>query len=128
LPSPDSARVARLATVSPDGSPHVVPVCFALDGSRLYTAIDQKPKRTRNLRRLRNIEVNPRVEVLIDHYEEDWSRLTWLRLRGRAYVVDQSERALELLCFKYPQYRERPPRGPFVVVEIDDRISWSAGS
>ena len=67
-----------------------------------------------------------RVEVVIDHYEEDWSQLSWVRLRGRAGVVERDERALELLCAKYPQYRERPPLGPFVVVEIDDRQEWAA--
>jgi PPOX class probable F420-dependent enzyme len=121
-----AARVARLATVGPDGAPHVVPICFALDGDTLYTAVDEKPKRTRRLRRLVNIEAEPRVEVVIDHYEEDWSQLSWVRLRGRAGVVERDERALELLCAKYPQYRERPPLGPFVVVEIDERQEWAA--
>ena len=110
------ARVARLATVGPDGRPHVVPICFVVDGDTLYTAVDEKPKRTRALRRLRNIEANPAVEVLIDHYEEDWSQLWWVRLRGRARVVERDERALELLCAKYEQYRDSPPAGPFVVV------------
>jgi PPOX class probable F420-dependent enzyme len=126
LPSLDDARVARLATVGPDGRPHVVPVCFAAEGSTLYTAVDEKPKRTRRLRRLENIERDPRVEVLVDHYEDDWSRLWWLRLRGTARVVEHDERALELLVSKYPQYRRQPPRGPFVVVSISDRIEWSA--
>jgi PPOX class probable F420-dependent enzyme len=128
LPSPESARVARLATVGADGRPHVVPICFALDGDRLYTAVDEKPKRTRRLKRLANIEANPNVEVLIDHYEEDWSRLWWVRLRGRAQVVDHDERALALLTTKYAQYREHPPRGPFIVVDIEKRMTWSAGS
>jgi PPOX class probable F420-dependent enzyme len=126
LPPPESARVARLATVSPDGRPHVVPICFALDGDTLYTTVDEKPKRTRRLRRLANIAANPTVEVLIDHYEEDWSQLWWVRLRGRARIVERDERALDLLRAKYPQYRERPPRGPFIVVEIDGRSEWSA--
>lgn len=103
-----------------------MPICFALDRDKLYTAVDEKPKRTRRLRRLANIEANPRVEVLIDGYDEDWSRLWWVRLRGRASVVERHERALELLCAKYRQYRERPPRGPFIVVEIDGRVEWSA--
>jgi PPOX class probable F420-dependent enzyme len=125
-PWPERARVARLATVGPDGAPHLVPVCFALEGDTLYTAVDEKPKRTRALRRLRNIEADPRVEVLIDDYEEDWSRLRWVRLRGRARVVERDERALELLAAKYPQYRERPPAGPFVVVDVEERVAWSA--
>jgi PPOX class probable F420-dependent enzyme len=121
-----AARVARLATAGPDGAPHVVPICFALDGDTLYTAIDEKPKRTRRLRRLLNIEADPRVEVVVDHWDEDWSRLWWVRLRGRARAIEHDERALELLCAKYPQYRERPPRGPFVAVEIEERTEWAA--
>ncbi len=121
-----AARVARLATVGADGAPHVVPICFALDGDTLYTAVDEKRKSTRSLRRLANIETNPRVEVVIDHWDEDWARLWWVRLRGRARVVERDPRALELLCAKYEQYRRRPPQGPFVVVEIDERREWAA--
>jgi PPOX class probable F420-dependent enzyme len=120
------ARVARLATVGPDGFPHVVPICFALDGDTLYTAIDEKPKRTRLLQRLRDIEAHPRVEVLIDSYDEDWSQLWWVKLRGTAWVVDGDERALELLQEKYRQYRERPPDGPFIVVSVEQRLEWRA--
>jgi PPOX class probable F420-dependent enzyme len=122
----DAERVARLATVSPDGRPHVVPICFALDGDTLYTAVDEKPKSMRRLRRLANIEANPNVEVVIDHWDEDWSRLWWVRLSGRARVVDQDVRALELLQAKYAQYRDAPPQGPFVVVEVDSRREWRA--
>jgi PPOX class probable F420-dependent enzyme len=125
LPLPETARVARLATVGEDGGPHAVPICFALDGDTLYTAVDEKPKRTRRLKRLANIAANPNVEVLIDHYEEDWSRLWWVRLRGNARVVDHDERALELLQAKYVQYRERPPQGPFILIDIEERTSWS---
>ena len=82
------ARVARLATVDEQGRPHVVPICFAVDGDLLYTAVDAKPKRTRELRRLRNVEANPAVEVVIDHWDEDWSRLWWVRLSGQARVVE----------------------------------------
>jgi PPOX class probable F420-dependent enzyme len=122
---PGTAPVARLATVDPDGRPHVVPICFVLDGGTLYTAIDEKPKRTRRLRRLENIEANPQVEVLIDHYEEDWSKLWWLRLRGRARIVED-RRAVELLVAKYPQYRERPPAGPVIAVAIEERSEWTS--
>jgi len=127
LPSPDldGARVARLATVDPRGRPHVVPISFALDGDTLYTAVDEKPKRTRELQRLRNIRANPQVEVLIDHYEEDWSGLWWVRLRGTARIVDD-RRAMELLAAKYPQYRERIPAGPVIAVSIEERIEWTA--
>ncbi len=118
--------MARLATLRPDGSPRVVPICFAVDGATLYTAIDEKPKRTRRLARLADIERDPRVEILVDLYDEDWSRLEWARLRGRARAVQHDKRALELLTAKYPQYRAQPPRGPFIVVEIDERVEWSA--
>jgi PPOX class probable F420-dependent enzyme len=124
---PASARVARLATAGADGRPHVVPICFVLDGDTLYTAVDQKPKRTRALRRLRNIEENPWVEVVIDHYEEDWTQLWWVRLRGRARVVDLDERVLGLLVEKYPQYRETPPPGPLIEVAIEARSQWAGG-
>ncbi len=127
MPSPDleAARVARLATVDPLGRPHVVPICFVVDGDMLYTAVDDKPKRTRALQRLRNIEANPQVEVLIDEYDEDWSRLWWTRLRGTARIVDDS-RAVELLAAKYLQYRERPPGGPVIAVSIEERSEWRA--
>lgn len=126
MPSPDDERVARLATAGPDGRPHVVPICFALHGNTLYTAVDEKPKRTRRLRRLRDVERNPQVEVLIDHYEEDWSQLWWVKLRGTARVVDLDELALDLLEAKYEQYRERAPAGPFIVVEVEQRLEWRA--
>ena len=126
MQQPESARVARLATIRPDGSPRVVPICFALEGDRLYTAVDEKPKRTRQLARLADIERDPRVEVVIDHYDDDWTQLWWVRLRGRASVIERDGRALELLSAKYPQYRERPPQGPFVLVEIEERTEWPA--
>jgi PPOX class probable F420-dependent enzyme len=125
LRSPEGEPVARLATVGRDGRPHVVPICFVVEGDTLYTAVDEKPKRTRRLRRLENIEANPRVEVLIDHYEDDWSRLWWVRLRGTARIVDDP-RALELLAAKYPQYRERPPAGPVIAVAIEERVEWTS--
>jgi PPOX class probable F420-dependent enzyme len=125
LPRPEDARVARLATVDPQGRPHAVPICFALEGETLYTAVDEKPKRTRLLQRLRNIEADPRVEVLIDHYDEDWARLWWVRLRGIARIVDD-RRAVALLAAKYPQYAERPPAGPVIAVAIEERIEWTA--
>ncbi|HEY7693232.1 MAG TPA: TIGR03668 family PPOX class F420-dependent oxidoreductase [Gaiellaceae bacterium] len=123
--SPEEARVARLATVDGQGRPHVVPICFAIEGDTLYTAVDEKPKRTRRLKRLANIEANAAVEVLIDHYEEDWSRLWWVRLRGSARIVDD-RRAVELLAAKYPQYRRRPPSGPVIAVTIEERREWAS--
>jgi PPOX class probable F420-dependent enzyme len=123
---PEDARVARLATVGADGRPHVVPICFAIDGDTLYTAVDEKPKSSRRLRRLANIEANPWVEVVIDHWDEDWTRLWWVRLSGTASVVDHDARGLELLTAKYEQYRTDPPAGPFVVVTIRRRSQWRA--
>jgi PPOX class probable F420-dependent enzyme len=125
VPDSAAARVARLATVGGDGRPHVVPICFVIDGGTLYTAVDDKPKRTRRLQRLANIEANPHVEVLIDHYEDDWSRLWWVRLRGTARVVEDPH-ALELLAVKYPQYRERPPAGPVIAISIEERSEWTS--
>ena len=120
------ARVARLATVDARARPHVVPICFVVDGDTVYTAVDEKPKRTRALKRLRNVEANANVELLVDHYDEDWSRLWWVRVRGTARVEPLSQRAGALLAAKYPQYRERPPSGPMIVITIDERNEWRA--
>ena len=125
MPSPEDARVARLATVDPAGRPHVVPICFVIEGDTLYTAVDDKPKRTRRLQRLRNIEANPRVEIVIDHYDENWTTLWWVRLRGTARIVDDP-RAVELLAAKYPQYTESLPTGPVIAVAIGERSEWRA--
>jgi PPOX class probable F420-dependent enzyme len=122
-------RVGRLATVDADGRPHLVPICFALSGDRLYSAVDAKPKRTQHLKRLENIAANPRVTVLVDHYEEDWARLWWIRLDGRAAVVEESverERGLAFLAEKYEQYRAERPAGPLLAVDVDRYVGWSA--
>jgi PPOX class probable F420-dependent enzyme len=125
-----SARVARLATADAEGRPHVVPVTFAFDGLRdaLFVAIDHKPKRTGDLRRLRNVRVNPRVTVLADHYEEDWTRLWWVRADGEAAIVeDEAGRAdpVTLLQDKYPQYRSIVPTGPVIAIAIAAVRGWS---
>jgi PPOX class probable F420-dependent enzyme len=124
-----AARVARLATTDPDGRPHLVPIVFALDGDTLYSAVDRKRKRSRTLRRIENARARPDVTVLVDHYDDDWSGLWWIRLRGRARVLDAGEehdRALALLRDKYPQYRDEPPGGPVLAVDVTDVRSWSA--
>lgn len=123
-----SATVARLATVGSTGAPHLVPITFALlDGRTLITAVDHKPKRTTALRRLANIEGNPRVSVLADHYEDDWTKLWWVRADGLARVWKAAPAgAAEALANRYPQYRARPPQGPFIVVEIQRLSGWCA--
>lgn len=122
------AQVAHLATTGPGGQPHLVPVCFALEGSIVYFAVDAKPKRTSNLKRLRNIEANPKVSVLVDHYEEDWSRLWWVRVDGTARLVtdqEESRHAIELLESRYSQYRRMPPDGPVVAISVDRLTGWT---
>jgi PPOX class probable F420-dependent enzyme len=123
------AAVGRLATIDERGRPHLVPLCFALEGDVLYSAVDEKPKRTRRLKRLQNIRVHPEVAVLVDHYEDDWSRLWWVRLRGTAQVIEDGpkrERALALLAEKYAQYCSEPPRGPVIVLSVEEWRGWSA--
>ena len=134
--SPDRARalfaeavVARLATVRSDGSPHLVPVCFAIEGDTVYTAVDQKPKRTRDLLRLQNIRAEPRVALMADHYEDDWSRLWWARLDGVARVLESSEEgsgALAALATRYIQYQRRPPAGPVIAIAAEHWSGWHA--
>jgi len=124
-----AAQVARLATTDPDGRPHLVPIVFALDGDTLYTAVDNKPKRSRTLRRIENARARPEVTILVDHYEEDWDQLWWIRLRGRARVLDdgeERERGLELLREKYPQYRAEPPDGPVLAVDVTEVREWTS--
>jgi PPOX class probable F420-dependent enzyme len=129
-----SARVARLATVRPDGRPHVVPLVFVLidhvDGPVAYWAVDAKPKSGPTLQRIKNLEANPRAEILVDGYEEDWSRLWWVRasVTGRE-ILDPNERAhaLEALVEKYPQYRKKRPGGRVFCLEVTSVRSWSGG-
>ena len=123
------AAAGRLATIDERGRPHLVPFCFALEGDVLYSAVDEKPKRTQRVKRLENIRLHPEVAVLVDHYEEDWSRLWWVRLRGTAQVIEEGperERALALLAAKYGQYRSEPPRGAVIVVSVVEWRGWSA--
>jgi PPOX class probable F420-dependent enzyme len=124
-----SAAVARLATVRPDGSPHLVPVCFALAGETIYTAVDHKPKSTAALARLRHIAAERRVALLADRYEDDWSRLWWVRVDGDASVVSspqERQRALVGLAAAYPQYADRPPEGPVIAVAPRRFRGWRA--
>ncbi|OBH45080.1 PPOX class F420-dependent oxidoreductase [Mycobacterium intracellulare] len=126
------APVARLATVTAGGAPHLVPVVFAVaadsrGGDVVYTAVDAKPKTTRRLRRLANIEANPRVSLLVDHYSDDWARLWWVRADGVATIHDDG-RALEsgrrLLRAKYPQYQSVSLDGPVIAVAVHRWSGW----
>jgi PPOX class probable F420-dependent enzyme len=119
-----AARVARLATVGADGGPHLVPIVFAVAGDLIHTAVDAKPKRHRRLRRLDNIAHQPRVSVLADHYDDDWTRLWWVRADGVARVTDTSAAGLAALRAKYPQYEQTPPAGPFITVEVSRWTAW----
>jgi PPOX class probable F420-dependent enzyme len=123
-------RVARLATADEQAVPHVVPICFVLSGSTLYSAIDDKPKKEprRPLKRLRNIEANPNVSIVIDRYDENWTLLGWVLLWGRAEILtvgSERDRAQELLRGRYPQYRTMQISGyPVIAVRIERTASW----
>ena len=119
------ARVGRLATVTAVGRPHVVPVCFALHDGVVYTAVDAKPKATGALARLENVRATGRASLLVDHYEEDWSRLWWVRVDGVAEVID-STRAIDALAAKYAQYRSARPDGPVISIAPEHWRSWVA--
>lgn len=126
----EAARVARLATVSSQGRPHLVPIVFAVTGDVVWTAVDDKPKTTRSLRRLANIGANPRVSLLVDHYDDDWAALWWVRVDGHATATSVEEEhgrtALDALAEKYPQYAVARPPGPLIRVVVDAWSSWSA--
>ena len=120
------ARVGRLSTVTADGRPHVVPCCFVLEGDTVYSAVDAKPKSTLDLRRLRNVRSNAACSLLVDHYDEDWTTLWWVRVDASGRVIEGgAERscALGLLAAKYEQYREAPP-GPVLALDIGHWSSW----
>ena len=126
-----SARSATLGTVDDRGRPHLVPIVFAYDEGRIYNAVDHKPKSTYRLKRLRNVAANPHVSVLVDHYDDDWSRLWWIRVDGTAEVVGSGprfRRALALLADKYADYVAQPPPGPIIEVRVENVRAWSATS
>ncbi len=123
-------RVGRLATATADGRPHVVPVCYAFDGTLLYTPIDEKPKRVGagELRRIRNLRENPQVSIVVDDYDEDWSKLGFVIVQGRAEIVERGDErsgALALLREKYPQYRAMAlEERPLLVIEPESVAAW----
>lgn len=124
-----AAPVAALATAGADAAPHLVPVVFAVEGDTVYTAVDAKRKSTQRLRRLANIEANPRVSLLVDHYSADWSMLWWVRADGVATVHHDGEQmaiGYGLLRAKYPQYERTALDGPVVAISVSHWASWHA--
>jgi PPOX class probable F420-dependent enzyme len=126
----DRAAVARLATVRADGKPHLVPVCFALDqdATTAVSVVDRKPKRSAELQRLENVRAHPAVCLLVDHYDDDWAQLWWVRVDGSARVIEdgpEHARAIALLAAKYGQYREQSPTGAVLRIELERWAGWS---
>jgi PPOX class probable F420-dependent enzyme len=127
-----SSRVARLATVDAAGRPHIVPICYAYDGSRFFSAVDEKPKRVGPdmLRRLVNIRANPRICLILDEYDEDWSRLRFVIIHGTAGIEPAGadhKRAVNLLRKKYPQYRNMALAegvNPVIAITPTKIVSW----
>ena len=131
--SPEEARAAFLrqphailATADASGVPHLVPVVFAETGDGLALVVDHKPKRSTDLKRLRNIAANPHVSLLTEHYAADWSALWWARADGTAQVSALTPEVLAAFQRKYPQYRATPPQGPAVAVTVARWSGWRA--
>lgn len=123
------SAVARLGTVTAAGAPQLVPVTFALLGSRIVFAVDHKPKTTTKLRRLTNIAARPAVSFLVDHYDDDWAELWWVRADAVAAVTDDDRertQALDALVAKYPQYAAHRPAGPVVLATVTRWSGWAA--
>ena len=126
----DRARVATLATISAGGAPHLVPVVFARAGTNLVTAVDGKPKKGTTLARIENILHDPRVTLLVHNYEEDWSRLWWVRIDGKAAVLHDGndfQAALDALRKRYPQYEVVDLGGPVISIAIERTAAWGEG-
>jgi len=127
-----SARTGHLATANATGQPHVIPVCFVFDGEAIYTVLDAKPKSTplRQLRRVRNILANPQVSLVVDHYEEDWSRLRYVLALGVAGLLEEGEewaRAIVMLREKYPQYQGMDlDENPVIKITPVRFVPWSS--
>ena len=124
----ESGRVGRMATIRADRTPDLVPIVFAVDGDQVYSAVDPKPKTAKELVRLRNIRAEPRVQLLVDEYSEDWRRLWWVRAEGVAHVASagpERDRAIELLRAKYPQYAELAGDfGPAIIIKVVRWTGW----
>jgi PPOX class probable F420-dependent enzyme len=117
----DECRRATLSTLGAGGTIATVPVCFAIVGGRVVLAVDEKPKGTKELARVRNIRREPRATLLFDRWDEDWTRLGWVMVKGMAELRPEGDASA--LIQRYPQYRDRPPTGPFIVIE-PQRIRW----
>lgn len=129
-----TARVGRIATIRPDGRPHVIPFVFVVARAgpqiRAYWIVDDKPKVSPRLQRLRNIEVNPACEFVVDGYDEHWDRLWWVRASGNARVVTslgERERAVQLLRSKYPHYHDLAET-VVVAIDIEDVTGWDGAA
>jgi PPOX class probable F420-dependent enzyme len=126
-----ASHVARLSTVRPDGGPHVVPIVFALVGDTVFSAVDAKPKRSTALQRIADVRAEPRCALLVDHYEDDWRRLWWVRADGTGAVVDAppvGHPGIQALVRRFPQYRDEPPSGPLLVVTVQRWTGWASTS
>ncbi len=124
----EQARVARLSYVDERDRPRVLPVTFAVEGGAVWSAIDEKPKRTRHPARLRHLSRRPEAALLVDVYDDDWSRLAWVQLMGSVEIVDASSArdALTVLAAKYAQYAERTPPGPLLRLGVERALQWRA--
>ena len=128
------ARIGHLATADATGAPHVIPVCFAFDGQAIYSVLDQKPKRTSvtRLRRVRNIQDNRKVALVVDYYEDDWARLWYILVSGEAELLqagDEQARAVRLLRDKYPQYQAMAiDRNPVIKITPTRVVAWGSGA
>jgi PPOX class probable F420-dependent enzyme len=136
-----AAPVGRLATVTPSGAPHVVPVCFALVDDVIYSAVDSKPKTSTALKRLDNVAANPAAALLVDHYEDAWTALWWVRADGVARTLERDvvgdvvgdagaerQRAIAALRAKYPQYRDHPLADAVMAIEVSRWAGWAAAA
>ena len=121
--------MARLATLTPEGRPRLVPCCFVVAGDVLYSPVDHKPKRHSRLARLDDIRAEPAVGLIIDHYEDDWANLWWVRIDGTARLLEtgpERVRAIAMLSMKYQQYADHPPSGTVIAVDITRWSGWAA--
>jgi len=121
-------RVARLGFTDDAGAPRVLPVTFTLHGGALWTAIDNKPKRSAEPARVRWLRARPAAALTVDHYDDEWSRLAWVQVLGAVAVLDVAAAAdaVAALGAKYPQYREDPPPGPILRLAATRALSWTS--